>query len=78
MAVQIGRGMRITSTKQDVGIGEEMVDEVPFSQSAFSPFQHMCRKTHEAFATVTAKLHCQIGCQEGASARARLKDIQVE
>lgn len=34
--------MRITSTKQDVGIGEEMVDDGPYSQSAFCASRH-CR-----------------------------------
>jgi len=29
MASQIGRGMRIMSTKQDVGMGEEMLDAGP-------------------------------------------------
>lgn len=33
MASQIGRGMRIMSTKQDVGMGEEMLDAGPCLQS---------------------------------------------
>lgn len=29
MASQIGRGIRMVSTKQDVGMGEEMLDDGP-------------------------------------------------
>ena len=57
------------STKQDVGMGEEMLDAGPYLQSVsqslnICSFRTFRWRTYEALATVTAKLHCQSKCQE--------------
>lgn len=59
--IQVGRGIRMVSTKQDVGIGEEMVEDGPCVN------RHVRRRsdeqeeewTYEAFDAVTAELHFQ-------------------
>jgi hypothetical protein len=60
-ATQTGRGMRIVSTKQDVGMGEEIVECGPCLLVSSSDHHFTEKVTHEALNAVGTKLRhlCQ-------------------
>jgi hypothetical protein len=55
-ATQTGRGRRIVSTKQDVGMGEEMEECWPLSILSVHPSQNKGKVTYKALNAITTKL----------------------